>query len=212
MERGHPMALSRRQLLATAGTVGAGLTVEPAVASAQENGTNESGADGSRVTTRAIMPETDRISNDQNYTGLFLHLTARLEDAQVEGVEQCDFANWDPGNTDVYETQLINRIGDDTETVASSAYLPHQTDLRPGDVFVINSQHDCPEGAYIGLRLEQLLARDLDRGYDDVSEGEGDSGGGGGSSGAAGPGFGPLAAVGGIAGGAYALLRRSDGE
>jgi len=205
------MALSRRQLLATTGTVGAGLTVGPAVASAQENGTDESGDDGSRVTTRAIMPETDRISNDQNYTGLFLHLTARLEDTQVEGVEQCDFANWDPGNTDVYETCLINRIGDDTEIVASSAYLSRQTDLRPGDVFVINSQHDCPEGAYIGLRLEQLLARNLDRGYNDVSEGEGDSGGGGGSSGAAGPGFGPLAAVGGIAGGAYALLR-SNGE
>jgi len=78
-------------------------------------------------------------------------------------------------------------------------------------VFVINSQHDCPEGAYVGLQLEQLLARNLDRGYNDVSEGEGDSGGGGGSSGAAGPGFGPLAAVGGIAGGAYALLR-SNGE
>lgn len=210
MEHDRPATLSRRRLLTTAGALGAGLTVGPAVAGAQENGTgngsaNESG-DGSRINTRAIMPETGRISNDRDYTGFFLQLTNRLEDTQVAGVEECDFADWDPGNTDVYETQLINKIGDDTETIASSVYLPHRTDLRTGDVFVINNQHNCPDGAYIGIQLEQLRAGGTDRGYGEVADSDG------GSSGAVGPGFGPLAAVGGIAGGLYALLRGSGGE
>ena len=216
MERDCPATLSRRRLLTTAGTLGAGLTVGPAVAGAQENenGTGNDSADesedGSRINTRAIMPETDRISSDQDYTGFFLQLTNRLDDTQVAGVEECDFADWDPGNTDVYETQLVNEIGDDTETLASSVYLPRQTDLRTGDVFVINNQHDCPEEAYIGIQLEQLRAGGIERGYGEVDDGDG--GDDGGSSGAVGPGFGPLAAVGGIAGGLYALLRGSGGE
>lgn len=42
-------------------------------------------------------------------------------------------------------------------------------------------------------------------------EGEG-GGGGGGDSGAIGPGFGPVAALGGVLGGAYALARRGHGD
>lgn len=216
MEERDSTSLSRRRLLAAAGTVGAGLTAGPAVASAQDNGTNGSGnesGDGGRINTRAIIPETGRISADEDYTGMFLQLTNRLEDAQAAGVEECDYADWDPGNTDVYEAQLIDKIGDETDVIASSVYLPHRTDLRTGDVFVIDNQHDCPQGGYIGIRLEQLRAAGIEREYGEI-QGENDGGGGGGdTSGAYGPGFGPLAAVGGIAGGAYAFLRGSgDGD
>lgn len=214
--------LSRRRLLRTTGAGIAGLTATSTLAGAQEdndsgNGSGTQSDDGSlRIQTRGIMPETGRVTKDSDYTGFLVQLTNRLEDTQVaSGDLQCSFANWSPENTTVYETQLIDRVDQETESIASVIYLPSDVDLRSGDVLIINKQHNC-SGAYIGVRLENILASDRTRGYVEAGLAQNgsalDGGQSPGSSGAFGPGFGPLAAVGGLAGGAYALARRGDDE
>lgn len=208
-----PTTLSRRRVLSTTATGLAGLAAGPALASAQEDNGSDDGSE--RIQTRGLVPETERVTADDDYTGLFVQLTARLEDLDVgAGDIDCSFMNWDPENTDVYEAQLVERSGSEYETIPSQVYVPRDTDLTAGDLFIVNSQRSC-SGPYIGVQLENIRADGLDRGYTDVgstgNEG-GDGGAGGGSSGAFGPGFGPLAAVGGLAGGAYALARRGDGD
>ncbi len=208
--------LSRRRLLRTTGAGIAGLTATSTLAGAQEDNDSGNGSDGSlRIQTRGLIPETDRVTSDDDYTSLFVQLTARLEELDAgAGDIDCSFMNWDPGETDIYEAQLIERVGTGSETIASQVYVPQDTDLTAGDLFIINNQRSC-SGPYIGVQMENIRADGLDRGYTEVGstgvEG-GDSADEGGSSGAFGPGFGPLAAVGGLVGGAYALARRGDGD
>ncbi|WP_254536645.1 hypothetical protein [Halomarina litorea] len=208
--------LSRRRLLTTTGAGLAGLAAAPGLASAQEqNGSNDSengSDDGSlRIQTRGVMPETGRVTADKDYTGFLVHLTARLDSLDVGDISECSFVNWNPDDTDIFETQLVDRVGQEQETIASTVYVPNGTDLRPGDLLVINSQREC-SNAYIGVQMENIRAPNRKRGYVAADSGQTGAEGDGGSSGAFGPGFGPLAAVGGLAGGAYALARRGDGE
>jgi hypothetical protein len=228
MDGSDDTTLSRRSLLRTTGAGAAGLAAVPGLAAAQEqNASNETedgnggggGGDGLRILTRGIMPETGRITRDQDYTGFFVQLTARLEDIDVGSIGSCSFMDWDPENTNLYETQVIDRTDQERESIASTLYLPSDTDLRAGDLLVIDEQHNCSGEPYIGVQLENILASNRTRGYtgvgatgDTTAGGGGDAGAGAGSSGAFGPGFGPLVAVGGLAGGTYALARRSGGE
>lgn len=200
--------LTRRRVLAGLGTSAATLAAGSGAVAAQD----DAGSD--RIAVPAIIPETNELSADENYTGFLLKLNERLE-ADVSGIGGCTVGGWSPSTPLVYEAQIVDTVNtsenDGYEVIPSSAYLPQDTTFEPGDVFVVNSQSPC-DGEYVGLQLENIRDSEDAVSYEFEREesGGGDASGGGGESGALGPGFGPLAAVGGIAGGAYALLRRSD--
>jgi hypothetical protein len=200
--------LTRRRVLAGLGTGAATLATGSGAVAAQDDG----GSD--KIAVPAIMPETNDLSVDQNYTGYLLKLTDRLE-AEVEGIGGCVVEGWSPSNPRVFGTKVVDTVtsgqGDEYEVIPSSAYLPQDTDFEAGDLFVINNQSQCADG-YIGIQMENIrdsqdpVTYQFDR---EANEGAEDAGDG---SGALGPGFGPLAAVGGVVGGAYALARRGDDE
>ncbi|MFD1513179.1 hypothetical protein [Halomarina rubra] len=201
--------LSRRRLLATAGTSVAALAAGPTVLAAQDG-------ESERVAVPAVMPQTGAISGDEDYTGFLLKLTSEL-DTTVEGVGGCTVEGWTPSNPRVFETQVVDTVNagenDQYEVVPSSAYLPQDTDFASGDLFVINNQSACGGGEFLGIQLENVRDSEDAVRYnfsrEDVSS---DGGGDDGESGALGPGFGPVAALGGVLGGAYALARRGRGD
>lgn len=211
---------TRRRVLTTVGTATVGLTAGSGVVAAQDNESgNDSGADSAdseseKVAVSAIMPETGMISADEDYTGFLLKLTGEL-DTGVEGIGDCTVEGWSPSNPRVFETQVVDSVNagqsDAYEVIPSSVYLPQDTDFRAGDLFVINNQSECTEG-YLGIQLENIRASENAVSYNFTRQNEsGDGGGSGGGSDAIGPGFGPVAAVGGVLGGAYALARRGRG-
>ena len=219
-QREQSYTYSRRQVLTAVGTSSVGLVAGSGVVAAQENGSgNESGAgsqsEADRIAIPAIMPETGMISADENYTGFLLKLTARLEGTGVEGIGDCTVGGWSPSNPRVFETQVVDTVSannsDSYEVIPSSAYLPQDTDFQAGDLFVINSQSRCG-GGYLGITLENIRAAENAVSYNYTRDEGGNGSGDGGGSGALGPGFGPVAAVGGVLGGAYALARRGRDE
>lgn len=212
-DRDNQKTLSRRRLLRTTGAGLTGLATGPALISAQED--NNTGDGNRRIHTRGLMPETDRVTRDDDYTGFFVQLTARLEDLDAgAGDIDCSFMDWDPGETDIYEAQLVERLGSEYETIPSQMYVSQDTDLTAGDLFIINNQSSC-SGPYVGVQIENIRADGLDRGYTNLGSAgaeEETNAAESGSSGAFGPGFGPSVAIGGLVGGIYALARWGDSE
>jgi hypothetical protein len=198
--------LSRRRLLATTGSSLVALTAGSGLAAAQDGG---NGSGSQKVSVPAIMPETNDISADEDYTGYLLKLTERLE-AEVEGIGGCTVEGWSPSDPLVYDTKVVDTVSagetDEYEVIPSSAYLPQDTTFEPGDLFVINNQSQCSDG-YLGIQMENIRDSQDSLTYEFERDSEGGDGGDDGS-GAIGPGFGPLAAAGGVLGGAYALARR----
>ena len=161
-----------------------------------------------QVTLYAVVSAAEEFADD--YAGLFVHVgELSTGELRVEAVEGCDIEGWPPDGFQAYNGSLIDKEGDDPVTsVPAEVYVPVGRDVATGSLFVVNRQHDCPEG-YVGLELEQIGASTLDvstatRGTatPQPTATDGDS--------AAGPGFGvagALAGVGGLAGLA-GLLRR----
>ncbi|WP_254542989.1 hypothetical protein [Halomarina pelagica] len=203
-------SVSRRTLLAGVGATLLGAGSASAQENGSGNGTNATG-DGAeeRVDTSAIMPERPAGENT-DYTGMFVHLTNKLKNVDVQGIEQCEVANWDPDETEVFEIQLVDKVGNREEIYGSSMYFPNNLNLAPGQLFVIDNQQPCTNG-YLGVQLSEILAENVTRGFaGNGTRAEGEEGGG--SSGAFGPGFGPVGALGGIAAVGYALARRAGGD
>jgi len=198
--------LSRRRLLASVGTSAAALTVGSGVVAAQ---------DGERIATPAIIPETGSVSADENYTGFLLKLDEEL-DVSYDGIGSCSAEGWTPSNPRAFSAKLVDTVSagenDSYEVIPSSVALPQDTDFADGDLFVINNQSTCSGGGFLNVQMENIRSDENPVSYNFTrDEGEG-GGGGGGDSGAIGPGFGPVAALGGVLGGAYALARRGHGD
>jgi hypothetical protein len=208
--------VSRRRLLTVVGAGGVALAGGPALAVGQANNSSGDGGPGDRrLTTPAIIPITGQISATDDYTGFFLHLTRRLEspgDTSIAGLKNCKTAGWTPNNPHIFEVQIIT-VGEETDTIGSTVYLPRDLQPSAGQLFIINSQQRCGGEAYISIQIEELLAQNVSRGFrtNTTGAGTGDTEGAGGS-GASGPGFGLIAAVGGLLAGGYTLARRTHDE
>ncbi|MFC5971441.1 hypothetical protein ACFPYI_08880 [Halomarina salina] len=206
--------VTRRRLLGAVGTSVVGLTAGSGIAAAQDDG---GGGDGGsdKVAVPAIMPETGEISADEDYTGFMLKLDSQLEQSSVGDIGGCTVEGWSPSTPLVFETQVVDTVNtsesDSYEVIPSSAYLPQDTSFGAGDLFIINNQSQCADG-FLGIQLENIRSSENPVSYDFSRESDGGGGGGGGGSDAIGPGFGPLAAVGGVLGGAYGLARRGSDE
>ncbi|MWG34719.1 hypothetical protein [Halomarina oriensis] len=204
-------AVSRRRMLVTAGTSVAALTAGSGVAAAQDNGSDGGGAS---IAVPGIIPETGSISADEDYTGFLLKLDDEL-DVSYDGIESCSAENWSPSDPRAFNAKLVDTVNagaeDSYEVIPSSVALPQDTEFTTGDLFVVNNQSTCSGGGFLNVQMENVRSSEGRVRYNFTRESDPGSGDG---SGAIGPGFGPVAALGGVLGGAYALARRgrSDGD
>lgn len=192
---------TRRGVLRSIGAVGAagagGLAVVPTA--------------GAQITINAVISAAEEFADD--YAGLFVHVgELSTGELQVEAVEDCDIDGWPPDGFEAYNGSLIDKKGDDPVTsIPAEVYVPVGWDVSTGSLFVVNRQHDCPEG-YVGLELEQIGASsvEISTATQGTATPEPTASDGGSASG---PGFGvagTLAGVGGLAG--LTRLLRGDRE
>ena len=215
-------ACSRRTVL-RAGGAAVGTVATAGVAGAQ-NGTETNGTatgetptDGgeteSRITTMAVTLEQEDIQSD--LVGMWIHISRPVEPVQASVADQCDVVDWGNQDTLTYDAKLIDRRNEVYEQ-SIQIYLPRRAEVGGGDLVIINDEVSCQSG-YVGIELEQIGARNVDAG---IKPGEGltetgaetgaeAAGGAQEPTGGAGPGFGLLAAVGGLLG-AGRLLKRND--
>lgn len=195
-------SFDRRSFLRAAAAVGGGTfgagTVTSGVASAQ--GT---------VTTDAAVPSDAPTLDNSDYTGLFVHLGGRSENAATEDVGSCQFVE-DPAQIAAYDVVLVDR-----ETAGSpqaTTRLFSRADdgaVEPGGLFIVTGQQSC-DGGPVQLALERVGAAEIDTAQVGVESGVADDDGGGGAeTGASSPGFGVGAALAGLLG-AGELVRRRE--
>ncbi|WP_276273327.1 hypothetical protein [Haloarcula litorea] len=182
-------AYSRRSVLAGAGAALGTLAV----------GT---GAADARAETKAVVAEGDETEND--LTGFFVHVGPTTSPIDAQVAAGCAFADWSDDATTAYDVTLVDRAEPEYARYERTAYVPDSVQLPPGSLFVVNSQERCTEG-YVGVRLLQIGSDRLEAAASgDVPDRTAADG-----TGASGPGFGVLAALGGLVGWG-ALERRRE--
>lgn len=213
---------SRRTVL-RAGGVAVGTAATGGVAAAQNgtesNGTatNETATGGtptpSPIITMAVTLEQEDVQG--SLTGMWIHIARPVEPVQAAISDECDIVSWGDQDTFSYDAMLIDRRNEVYQQPIQ-IYLPRSAEVGGGDLFIINKEVPCRSG-YIGIKLEQIGARNIDAG---IKPGEGltrtdvaarDAGGAQESSTGFGPGLGLFATAGGLLGGGWLLDRnRSD--
>ena len=219
---------SRRTVLraggAAVGTVATGTVATGGVAAQNETGTGATDTSGtatdetpspSPIITMAVTPEQEDVERD--LTGMWIHFSRPVEPIQASVSDQCDIVDWGDQDTLTYDAMLIDRRNEVYQQPIQ-VYLPISAEVGPGDLFIINNVVPCESG-YIGIKLEQIGARDIDAGIKPGQEltatgtaTDAEAAGGAEEpSGGAGPGFGLFAAAGGLLGAGW-FLNRGDGS
>lgn len=211
------VAYSRRTVL-RAGGAGIGAVAASGIAAAQnETTTNETGTDDtptpSPIITMAVTLEQEDVQG--SLTGMWIHVARPVEPVQAAISDQCDIVDWGDQDTLTYDAMLIDRRNEVYQQPIQ-IYLPRSAEVGGGDLFIVNKTVPCESG-YIGIRLEQIGAKNVDAGIKpgegltetDVTE-AGNSGDAAEPSTGVGPGFGLFAAAGGLLGGGWLLRRTGD--
>ncbi|WP_255198158.1 hypothetical protein [Halorarius litoreus] len=174
-------AWSRRSVLAATGAVGAAALVPTASA---------------RYTTRMVIPSADGFTGDEDLVGYFVHLGSTTDvSTDPADVDGCGFENWSPTDLSAFDGRLLDRLDEDHRETEMTVHVAGDAEVDTGTLWIINGTVECPDGQ-VGLEVEQVGASVP------VSTAESTP------SSAIGPGFGPLAAVGGLLAGVAALARR----
>lgn len=192
------MAHSRREFLQQSGVVGASAVGLGTVARQE-----------SKVTRRFIIPKVEEFQD--NYQGQWLQVNGTAE-AHDEVADNCEFADWEAGNSVPYDSLLLDRRSETPVSVDLTAYGNNDRErIRESTVFIVNSVTEC--GAeWIGLTCETVPRRAIvgKAPGPTVSEDEGGDGNGGTDGGVGLGGLTALAAVG--AGAAARFFRGGDEE
>ncbi|WP_224333656.1 hypothetical protein [Haloprofundus halobius] len=200
-------ATSRRELLRAAGVGALGLTSLGASAS----------VGSAQVTvTAAISDNAPSFSDEDDYTGLFVHVRSVSDDQTADRLDSCAFFESDDEPL-VYVARLIDRTTEDHPSEETLLYTLEGTDeIDVGNLYVVNRQQSC-DGPLVELSMESVGGSPIE-----VSNGTG----GGDTTGeespaddeatdeatdTTAPGFGPLAGVTGV-GSAALLFRRLGGS
>lgn len=191
-----PDQLPRRAVLAAAGTAAA-TAVAPTAAA--------------RYTTRMVVPPARSFVGEEGYSGYFLHVgsesTGELEADSLSG---CGFGDWPPDDLAYFNGRLIDRIDQDAREIETQIYVPATAGISPGTLWVVNREVTCPD-EYVGLSVEQIGAAVV-VGSSDADEGGGTTSASDSPTDGGGPGFGPLAALAGVAAGVAGYARRRDDD
>lgn len=176
---------SRRSVLATAGALGA--TALAPTASA-------------RVTTRMVVPSQDGfVGDDGDLVGYFVHLGGDAGvDTDPSDVDGCGFESWSPTELSAYDARLLDRLDQEHRETETKVHVAGNADVDTGTLWIVNRQVSCPDD-HVGLEVEQVGAA-----VNVSTEESGDSTATEGS----GPGFGPLAALGGVVASGVGWARR----
>lgn len=155
--------------------------------------------------TQVALPTDAPDLGEENYSGMFLHVSGPQERGERKRATSCGFV--DQGETVIaYDATLIDRVDaghPQAETVIFG--LLDDGMLAPGKLYVINNVKPCSGDQYLTLQIEEIGASSID-----VRSTE--TGGDGGGSDTTIPGFGVLTAGAAVLGGAAALARRDGGE
>lgn len=150
------LSVTRRQTIAGVGGVfgvALGSTSRARAQPTPETGTGE----GALITRKALIPQVGQPFEGE-YVGqfvLFVDPTPR-EDITPESVAECDFTNWPPEQTRGYEGLLIDRLTDEPRGVEVPMYLnENQPRIDVGNAFIVMQTHSCP-GDVLGLELEEV--------------------------------------------------------
>lgn len=178
------MALSRRAFLQRSGVAGASAV-----------GLGNVAQEGSAITRRFIIPKVGEFEG--NYAGQWLQVNGTAE-AHDEVADNCEFADWEAGNSVPYDSLLLDRRSEAPLSVDLTAYGDDDRErIRESTVFIVNSVTEC--GAeWIGLTCETVPRRAIvgKASGPTVSEDEGGDGNGGSDGGVGLGGLTALAAVG----------------
>lgn len=199
-------ATYRRRTVLRGTALAIGTAVGGGVGAAQTEETPEN-----RVTTMSVTPEQEDVAGDM--VGMWIHLGPETDPIQASIADECDIVDWGDEDTIAYDVQLIDRAAEPQER-SITLYLPRRVEVGQGDLFIVNDEVPCESG-YVGLELEQIGARNIDVGLDGGATTVDDGDGGGGApapSDGIGPGFGPLAAAGGLLGAGWLFGRGDDEE
>lgn len=173
---------TRRSVLRSGATaLGAAATSGVALAQTDTAGngtTTDATATDTRITTMAVTLEQEDVQGD--LTGMWIHVGANVNPVQASIADQCDVVDWGDRDTLAYDVKLIDRRAEPYEQ-SITLYLPRRAEVGPGDLFIINDEVPCRSG-YVGIRLEQIGARNVDVGIkagEGLTETEFETGGGG---------------------------------
>lgn len=162
-------------------------------------------ADAAQVLRQFVVPAVDRLEG--NYAGQFLFVGETADaDAGDVPIDSCEFDAWPRDETQVYQGQLLDSHQEAPVAVELEVYADgSKAEVESGTHFIIQSASSCGEG-YVGLEVEWIQRRAVvgePRGPTVTETGTGGQ-----------PGFGLLAAAGGIGIGvlARALTRSRRGD
>lgn len=172
---------------------------------------------------KMVFPRVERFSKD--YVGRFIILSDPLQkEPNAEAINGCDFVDWSPERTDVYEALIVDRHQTQEAVTLQELYVKAGTEYAPGSLFIVGQQSTCPQD-YVGVLANSVPDERLppiDNESRQTVAGGGNGTGTeartgttavqqGGVLSSGGSGFGPLAALSGVAGTAWHLLR-DDGD
>ncbi|WP_435123947.1 hypothetical protein [Halobaculum sp. D14] len=191
---GQQPRTSRRGVLRAAGAASAALVAGVGAGTGVAAAQDDTGGD---VTTKAAIPaDTPQFDND-DYTGMFVHVAGVDDAAATADVGTCPFLGADDEVT-AYDATVVDRVDADHPQADTTLYAASgNDDVSAGALFVVNNQQQCGAGT-VQLRLEEIGEADVR-----VSEEADDAA-------VETPGFGVGAAVAGLFGGAAYLRRRGD--
>ena len=194
--------MDRRRFLRAAGVTGAAVAAPFAVSG--------SAAAQQQYARQMMFPRVEQFSKD--YVGRFILLSDPLQnEPKTDLIRECEFTNWAPENTDVYEALIVDRHQTQEAVTVQNLYMKAGTEYPPGTLFIVGEQAMCPQD-YVGVlanRVPDERLPPINNSSRQMVSGTTQSESGGPITGGQ-PGFGALAALSGIAGTAWHLLRTDD--
>ncbi|WP_224448499.1 hypothetical protein [Haloprofundus salilacus] len=161
------------------------------------------------TTTAAISDDAPSFSDENDYTGLFVHVRSVSNDQTVDRLGSCPFFGGDD-EAIVYIARLIDRTAENHPSEETLLYaVEGNDDIDIGNLYVVNSQESC-DGPLVQLSLESVGGSPITV-SNETTETAADDEPAAETTETTTPGFGPLAGAVGF-GGAALLLRRLSGR
>ena len=181
---------------------------------------------------RAAIPQSAPTFGKNDYVGLFIQVKQRAGNVNPSGIASCPFVQQgtapeegtytsiDADKLWGYNAEILQRVNTDTEGRSTTLFSLAQNgpQIDPGQIYVINAAQKC--GEYVQVQLEQVGNSQIDAksgagaetaGTEGIGAEAGDETTTGGATTSNTPGFGVLAAVGGMAAAAVGLAARDAG-
>ncbi len=209
---------TRRRFL-RGGAAAAGAALAPSLAGRASAAATETPTGGGNITVAGALPADAPTFGSSDYVGLVLQVGNRTGGADPSGIGSCPFVQTgtaaeegtytaiDADKIWAYNAEISERGGGSTETTTLFS-LAQNTTLGPDKRYIINDQQKC--GDYVQVQLEMLS--ESGQGPETTVSGGGGGGEGEGTTETSTPGFGVLAALGGVGAAAGALAFRGDDE